>query len=214
MDVAGAVRMVRAMSDAVSAQADYLGRLDSVAGDGDHGAGISRGLQTAAANLETSPPVSPGEALRRTGTTLMDDMGGAAGLLFGTIFTVAAKRAGNSEKLDTKLWAQMLADALAAVQVRGKAQPGDKTMVDALAPAMSAMQDAAQRGLSLEIAFDTAVAAAEQGAATTADMLPRHGRARFVGERGKGHPDAGAVSLAIMLGAIAESLGGRDEPGA
>ena len=198
--------MVRAMADAVTDQAALLGQLDAVAGDGDHGAGISRALRTAALSLESTPPTTPAEGLHRTGTVLIEEMGGAAGLLFGTIFTAAAKRAGTVEQLDTSQWAEMIAVAQNAVRLRGKAQPGDRTMVDALTPAAEALQQAASRGLELRDAFELAARAAAEGAEATKAMLPKQGRARFVGERSMGHPDAGATSLSIMLKAAARCL--------
>ncbi len=206
MDADGVMRMVRAMADAVTEQAVHLGHLDAISGDGDHGAGISRAMRTAASNLEAAPPSAPADALQRTGSVLMDEMGGAAGLLFGTIFTAAARRAGTAEQLDTRQWAAMITDAQDAVQKRGKAQPGDKTMVDALAPAAVAFREAAEQGLPLRDAFELSARAAAQGVEATKAMLPKQGRARFVGERSVGHADAGATSLSIMLGAAARSL--------
>ena len=206
VDTDGVVRLVQAMANAVAAQVDYLGQLDAIAGDGDHGVGLSRALTAAVASLAETPLSSPGEALRTTGRTLTDVMGGAAGLLFGTIFTTAAKRAADRDQLTTADWAAMLADALDAVRSRGKASPGDRTMVDALAAAVPAMQAAAADGLSLPRAFDITATAAEKGAEATATMVARYGRARYVGERSLGQPDAGASSLALMLRAGARQL--------
>ena len=193
------VRIIGAMAAAVAAQREQLAALDSLIGDGDHGANISAAMAAAATQVAQIDAPTPAAVLRITGRTVMDEMGGAAGVMFGSFFRGCARAVTDREALDVHDLARMLAAGLAEVQKRGQAQPGDKTMVDALAPAAQAMQAAADGDASLPVAVRQAADSARAGAEATAGMVARFGRAKHLGERAIGHQDAGATSVAVML---------------
>jgi len=136
----------------------------------------------------------------------MNGMGGSSGALYGTLFLRASQAVAEVSALSTQDLARMWAAGLDGVQQRGKAQPGDKTMVDALAPAAEALARAADEGLAPPEALARAAQAAQDGTQRTAELSAQHGRAKFTGARSRGHVDAGAASVALMLEAMAQSL--------
>lgn len=200
MDVAA---WVRAGSAVLERERDRLNRLDADIGDGDHGANMARGFKAAVARVDGA--AAPADALRAVGMTLLSTVGGAAGPLYGSFFIGAAAALREVPEVDAAAWASALAAGVAAVQRRGKAEPGDKTMVDALAPARDALRGAADGGSSLPAALRTSAEAAEQGAEETIPMLARKGRASYLGERSIGHQDPGATSSALLLRTLAET---------
>lgn len=200
------VRIIEAMAAAVAEQREQLAALDSLIGDGDHGANISGAMAAAAAQVAQLDAPTPAAVLRTTGRTVMDEMGGAAGVMFGSFFRGCARAVTDREALDVHDLARMMAAGLAEVQRRGQAQPGDKTLVDALAPAAQAMQAAADAGAPLATAVQRAADSARAGAEATANMVARFGRAKHLGERAIGHQDAGATSVAVMLEAWGKEI--------
>ncbi|ADB52333.1 dihydroxyacetone kinase subunit DhaL [Conexibacter woesei] len=191
---------------------DRLNRLDADIGDGDHGANMARGFAAAAARLDGAPSDQPAMELRAVGMTLLSTVGGAAGPLYGSFFigmATALRDAGAS--LDAAAWARALEAGAAGVQRRGKAEPGDKTMVDALLPARDALATAAADGASLAEALRAAASAADAGADATIPLLARKGRASYLGERSVGHLDPGAVSSALLLRTAADAWGESTE---
>lgn len=186
-----------AVCEAMLAAEPRLTAADQAIGDGDHGVGMARGFEAARQALLTKPPATASEAFKGVGMAILMKSGGASGAVFGSFFTGMAKSIG--EDLDQAGFTAGLREGLAAVQARGGAKPGDKTMIDALVPAIAA----AEQALSLEDALMSAAAAAAQGAQSTAAMIATTGKAKTLGARSLGHVDPGAVSLSIMLAALA-----------
>jgi len=186
---------------AVSAERIALIDLDRAIGDGDHGENMDRGFTAVTAKLATQAPGSPGEVLKTAATTLMSTVGGAAGPLYGTAFLRASKAAGDA--LDGDGVAALLDAAVEGIQARGKAEPGEKTMVDAWVPAARAAREAAADGPVA--ALRAAAEAAATGAAETEPMVATKGRASYLGQRSAGHRDPGAQSTALLLQAAAEA---------
>jgi phosphoenolpyruvate---glycerone phosphotransferase subunit DhaL len=179
------------------AEQAFLCDLDAAIGDGDHGANLARGFSVGVAKL--GAPASPAVLFKTMGMTLIGTVGGASGPLYGTLFIEMGKAAGNQAALDVASWAQILARGLAGVMARGKAQRGDKTMIDALEPAVQALREASD----LATALTASAAAAKQGAAATTQLIALKGRASYLGERAIGHQDPGATSLAMLLEELA-----------
>jgi dihydroxyacetone kinase-like protein len=199
-DAAGVTAAVRAAAAAVADQHVELNRLDREIGDGDHGENLNRGFKAVLAKLDAAPATTPGAVLRLVATTLISTVGGAAGPLYGTAFLRAATSAGDAETLDAAAVRAALTAAKDGVVARGKAEPGDKTMVDALGPAVEAAQ-----GDSVPAVLQAAADAADGGVAATVPLIARKGRASYLGERSAGHPDPGATSTALILRAFAEA---------
>lgn len=177
--------------------------LDRAIGDADHGENMDRGFTAALAKLEEQPPATPGAALKSVAMSLMSKVGGAAGPLYGTAFLRAATALGDAEELDSEALAAALAAARDGIVARGKAEPGDKTMIDAWTPAVDAAKAAV--GKSPAELLDHAATAAEEGAAATEPLVARKGRASYLGERSAGHRDPGSQSTALLLRAAADS---------
>lgn len=190
--------MIAAISAAITESRDELNRLDSALGDGDHGTSLSVAFADAADKVAALDQPTPTSILSATAQSLMNRMGGASGALYGTLFLRAGMTAKDKTTLSHADMKALWRAALVGVMARGKAQPGDKTMIDALQPAV----DAFEGGATLDESFEQAATAAADGAQATANMVAQHGRARFVGERALGHVDAGARSIAVMFAAM------------
>jgi dihydroxyacetone kinase-like protein len=200
-------RWLRAFADSVTENADELTKLDSAIGDADHGANMRRGMTAAVGKLDAAPDAAPAALLKTTGMTLVSTVGGASGPLYGTFFLRMGTSSGDRTELDAAAFAAALRAGLEGVLARGKAQLGDKTMVDALTPAVDALDAALSGGAALKDALRTAATAAREGADATVPLLARKGRASYLGERSIGHRDPGATSTTLLLEAAAESLG-------
>jgi len=181
-----------------------LVRLDTAIGDGDHGTNMDRGMRKALANLETLEGDDIGGALKSVGMALVSSVGGAAGPLYGTLFLQMGAATTGADSLDVAGLADALEAGVKGVQARGKAEPGDKTMVDALQPAVAALREAAEGDTSLSEAVGRAVAAAEEGMKSTIPMEARKGRASYLGPRSVGHQDPGATSSYLLLRSAGE----------
>ena len=208
IDVATLDRWVRGFADAVTENKDYLTQLDSAIGDADHGANMARGIAAAVAALDGKPPATAAALLKQVGMTLVSTVGGASGPLYGTFFLRMATAAGEVDALDAPTFAKALRAGLEGVVARGKAEPGDKTMFDALAPAVDALDAALAAGTPLAEALRATAAAAAEGRDATIPMLARKGRASYLGERSVGHQDPGATSTTLLLEAAAAAVGG------
>ncbi|PSK92321.1 dihydroxyacetone kinase-like protein [Murinocardiopsis flavida] len=206
MDIKTARAWVRAIAASVEAGKDRLTRLDSAIGDADHGNNLHRGFTAVDAALATHPAATPGDVLVTTGSTLISKVGGASGPLYGSLFRAAGKRLTQSAPTPADL-ADALDAGLAAVRKLGSAQVGDKTMVDALTPALEALRAAAESGADLPAAAHAAAKAAADGAASTIPLQARKGRASYLGQRSQGHEDPGAASTAMIFTALAEAAG-------
>ena len=206
LDITWAVDWVRRSAQVISDHRVELLTLDREIGDGDHGENMDRGFQAVLPKLDDLPAGStPGDVLKLVATTLISTVGGAAGPLYGTAYLRAAAAAGDAVSLDGSAVAAMLAAGRDGVVARGKAEPGDKTMVDAWTPAVDAAEAAAADGGDASGVLDAAAAAAEAGAVATEPLVARKGRASYLGERSAGHRDPGAESSALLLRAAAET---------
>ncbi|GIM93448.1 dihydroxyacetone kinase subunit DhaL [Paractinoplanes toevensis] len=197
---------IREFARLIAEHKDLLTELDSAIGDADHGINLHRGMSAVVEVLEKESPGRPAELLKRTGMTLVSTVGGASGPLYGTAFLRMSAIAGDAETLDGADIAKILRAALDGVVARGKAQAGDKTMYDALAPAVESIEESIADGQPLGEALDNAVRAAEQGRAATVAMVARKGRASYLGERSAGHQDPGATSVTLLVAAAARAL--------
>jgi dihydroxyacetone kinase-like protein len=195
--------MIR-FSELVTADAERLTRLDSAIGDGDHGSNLDRGLRAAAEALSKDLP--PGKVLITAGRTLVSKTGGASGPQYGTALRRAGKALGDASEVGAAELAAALRAALEGVRELGKAEEGDKTMVDALAPAVAAFEAAVGEGLTS--AARAAADAAEKGAEATVPLQARKGRASYLGPRSVGHLDPGAASTVLLFRALADVTDG------
>ncbi|MCL3860260.1 dihydroxyacetone kinase subunit DhaL [Actinotalea sp. K2] len=200
LDVAWAVRWVRLTAGLVTEHRAYLTELDRQIGDNDHGENLYRGYTAVVARLDAleGPPAQVGDVLKLVATTLMSTVGGAAGPLYGTAYLRAAKVTGLDE-LDAGAVVAMLEAGLEGIVARGKAVPGEKTMVDAWSPAVAAAQAACVEGVDPVVVLEAAATAAEEGAVATDPMVATKGRASYLGERSAGHRDPGAASSALLV---------------
>ena len=206
IDTQQSIEIIQAMAKAITDQQAYLSSLDSTVGDGDHGLNMAKALREAAKQVGELENPTLETVWGTAGKAVQNSVGGASGLLFGAFFIGASGTLKEKEFLTMTDIAEMLAAGLANVQKRGKAQSGDKTMVDALAPAVTVAQAALNDGLSMSEFLGSIAQAAHSGTEATREMIAKHGRAKFLGERSLGHQDAGATSLAIMLMAWAETV--------
>jgi dihydroxyacetone kinase-like protein len=190
---------------AVETEREHLSALDAAIGDGDHGTNLSRGFAAVMRTFDVSSPRTPATVLALTGTTLISKVGGASGPLYGTAFRRAGQALADAPDVDLAGLAGALGAALAAVRKLGAAHDGDKTMVDALAPAVEALDKAVAEGASASEALTAAAAAAEAGAEATIPMQAHKGRASYLGPRSVGHKDPGAASTALILAALRDT---------
>jgi dihydroxyacetone kinase-like protein len=201
---------IRAAAGVIGEQRDHLTQLDAAIGDADHGINLDRGFTAVLSALEVAAPATPGGVLTLTGSTLISKVGGASGPLYGVAFRRAGKALGDTADVDLPGLAAALEAALAGVQQLGAAREGDKTMVDALAPAAAAFSKAIAEGAPDADALAALAEAARAGAAATISMQALKGRASYLGPRSVGHEDPGAASTALILGALRDTaLGAR-----
>jgi phosphoenolpyruvate---glycerone phosphotransferase subunit DhaL len=193
------------MTDAgtvIEAQRNHLTQLDAAIGDADHGINLARGFAAITTALDQTATLTPGAVLILAGSTLISKVGGASGPLYGMALRQAGKSLGDTADASLPDLAASLEAALAGVQKLGAAREGEKTMVDALAPAVWALQKAAAEGASTADALTAAAAAAAEGAQATVSMQALKGRASYLGPRSVGHEDPGAASTALIIGAL------------
>lgn len=186
----------------ITERRDHLTQLDAAIGDADHGTNLSRGFAEVEKALAQQETPAPGAVLKLTGVTLISTVGGASGPLYGTAFRRAARSLGDLPDAGLPELAAALNAALEGVRKLGEASEGDKTMVDALAPAVDALARAIDDGADTAAALEAMVAAADAGAEATAGMRARKGRASYLGPRSVGHLDPGAASTALILRAL------------
>ena len=199
-------RMIRSAADKIRANRDELSKMDSAIGDGDHGTTIARAMGIAEKVMDESEKSDLKGLLKEVGWGVMGVDGGATGPLLGSFLMGLGKGLGEQETIDCPTLAAMFEDGLAGVRRQSKAQIGDKTMMDALLPAVHAMRQAADKGKSIKEALKKAAEAAENGAASTKEFRARFGRAKNLGDRTIGFQDPGATSIALILQGFVESL--------
>jgi phosphoenolpyruvate---glycerone phosphotransferase subunit DhaL len=183
-----------------------LTRLDSEIGDADHGSNLARGMDAAAVKLSDTPPSTGAEVGKTVGMALVSTVGGASGPLYGTFFLRAGAAAGSADALGAAALGAALRAGVEGVVARGKAEPDDKTMIDALLPAVAAWDAAVTEGATPAAAASAAAEAAAAGRDRTEPLVARKGRASYLGERSAGHIDPGAASATLLLEALRDAL--------
>lgn len=201
------VALVKLIAQDIEKNKEYLTELDTAIGDADHGINLSRGFSAVCEKLE-SPFANPGDVLKTTAMTLISTVGGASGPLYGTLFLKMAG-AVKTEELGLTDFCAALEAGIEGVKARGKAEKGEKTMLDVLIPVLECIKENAESGASAKEAFDKAVTVAEEGCEFTKTIIATKGRASYLGERGIGHIDPGSMSSCLMIKTVADFLGGR-----
>jgi phosphoenolpyruvate---glycerone phosphotransferase subunit DhaL len=198
---------IRAYAAEIAEHRAELVRLDTAIGDGDHGTNMDRGMRKAVEKLDGTAGEDIGALLKAVGMALVSSVGGAAGPLYGTLFLQMGMASAGREELDLDGWIAALEAGVKGVQTRGKAEPGDKTMVDALVPALEALRAAGGEGSGLADALRRSADAAEEGMRATIPLEARRGRASYLGPRSVGHQDPGATSTQLLLAVAADTFG-------
>ena len=198
------LRWLERIADVLHENATYLTQLDSAIGDADHGINMDRGFKAVRDKFPTMATMDIATQLKTVGTTLVSTVGGASGPLYGTAFLRAGVAVAGKQQLGPAEVVAMLEAFLGGVVARGKAQPGEKTMVDALTPALAAAKQALNEGLPLKQLALRATQAAEEGMKATIPLLATKGRASYLGERSVGHQDPGATSSWLILRSLTE----------
>ncbi len=194
--------MFLSVAEGMEASKDLLTQADKAIGDGDHGVGMARGFEAVRQKLESQAFAGLDELFKAVGSTLMASIGGASGAIFGTYFKGGAKGLGGLQVFDSRALALFLVDGLEAVQTRGKAKPGDKTMVDAAQPA--ALRARELETMPLDQALTAVMQAAQQGMEKTKELVATTGKAKTLGERSLGHADPGAISTYLIFKSMSE----------
>ena len=198
------LRWLERIADVLHENAAYLTRLDSPIGDADHGTNMDRGFRSVRDKFPTMTTMDSSGQLKTVGMTLVSTVGGASGPLYGTAFLRASAAIANKSELTSADIVAMLEAFLGGIIARGKASTGEKTMVDALTPALQTAKQALNEGASLAELTTRTAAAAEEGMKATIPMLATKGRASYLGERSIGHQDPGATSSWLILRSLAE----------
>lgn len=208
VDLARVTGWLREFARVIGEHRQYLTELDAAIGDADHGINMDRGMAAVVAALDEAPPADLAALCKQIGMTLVKSVGGTSGPLYGTFFLRMATALGAGDGVDAAGFAKALRAGVEGVVQRGRAEAGDKTMLDALAPAVDALDAALASGATLVEALRGAAAAAERGRDATEAMVARKGRASYLGERSAGHRDPGATSAAMLIAAAAAAVGG------
>jgi len=206
MDAATITSWMREIDVAVRAERDHLVQLDAAIGDGDHGTNMVRGFEAVVQTLAGDNGSPPGRLLILSGRTLVSTVGGASGPLWGSALRSGGRVLGDDATFNGRQLVDVLAAALASVKDLGTAAVGDKTMVDALEPAVTTLAARLEDGADVDAALDAAAAAAEAGMRATIPMQARKGRASYLGERSVGHQDPGATSTALIIRALQKAV--------
>jgi len=205
------ISILNKIANVIEENKAYLSELDAAIGDGDHGINMNKGFIAVKDKLKDDNGCDIGEIFKRTGMALVSNVGGASGPLYGTAFMKAAVEVNGKENIDIEDFIKIMEAALGGVQMRGKAERGEKTMVDAIAPAIDAMKDALKAGLMPIDILKASKDAAIKGVEYTKTIIATKGRASYLGERSIGHQDAGATSSFLILNTIYEEVKGMEE---
>lgn len=200
-----ALEWIKASAAVLSENREYLTQLDAAIGDADHGANMDRGFKAVMGKMPELSDKDIGTIFKTVGMTLLSTVGGAGGPLYGTFFLQAGMKTAGKMELSLEDWASALEAALNGVVMRGKAELGDKTMVDALTPAVNALSQAIEEHKSISEAIRLSSEAARKGMEETIPLVARKGRASYLGERSAGHQDPGATSSFLLLKAAADT---------
>jgi dihydroxyacetone kinase-like protein len=196
------INILNKIGEVIDENKAFLTELDAAIGDGDHGLNMSKGFAALKEKLKDDNGSNIGDTLKKAGMALVSNVGGASGPLYGTAFMKAAAVVNGKESIDLNDFGKMLEEALAGIKMRGKAEKGDKTMIDALAPAIATLKAGMEEGLSSEECLYKAKEAAKEGVEYTKTISAKKGRASYLGERSVGHQDPGATSSFLMLETI------------
>lgn len=199
------VEWIKTYAGVLEENRDYLTQLDAAIGDADHGANMHRGFQAVLLKLPEISDKDIGTIFKTVGMTLLSTVGGASGPLYGTFFLQAGMKTAGKIELSPEDWLAVLEAALNGVVMRGKAELGDKTMVDALTPGLEAFRKAVSDSISFGKALGLSADAARQGMEGTTPLVARKGRASYLGERSAGHQDPGATSTYLLLKTAADT---------
>jgi phosphoenolpyruvate---glycerone phosphotransferase subunit DhaL len=206
MDLAQLTAWIREYARVIGENAQYLTDLDAAIGDADHGINMERGMTAVVGALDDAAPADMSALCKQVGMTLVKSVGGASGPLYGTFFLRMAGALGAGETVDAADFAKALRAGVEGVVQRGRAEAGDKTMFDALAPALDALDAALSSGAGLAVALADSTVAAEKGRDATESMVARKGRASYLGQRSVGHLDPAATSAAMLIAAAASAF--------
>lgn len=206
MNVEQARKVFERVTEAIISHKEYLTELDSAIGDADHGINMSRGFTKAQEKIKAGTYTEVGGVFKDVAMTLMGSVGGASGPLYGTLFMRMSMKFGTKQEVDSADFVEALEEGLKGILALGKAQLEDKTMVDALTPALEAMKAAASNGEDLPTVLEKGIASAEEGMKRTIPLVAKKGRASYLGERSAGHQDPGATSTFLILSAMLEGL--------
>jgi dihydroxyacetone kinase-like protein len=200
-----ALEWIKTCAGVLAENREYLTQLDAAIGDADHGANMDRGFRAVMTKMPDISDKDIGTIFKTVGMTLLSTVGGAGGPLYGTFFLQAGMKAAGKMELNLEDWVTALDAAVSGVIMRGKAELGDKTMVDALTPAVNALKQASEQNESIEQALAESAEAARHGMEATTPLVARKGRASYLGERSAGHQDPGATSSYLILKAAKDS---------
>jgi len=200
-----ALEWIKTCAGVLAENREYLIQLDAAIGDADHGANMDRGFRAVMTKMPDIADKDIGTIFKTVGMTLLSTVGGAGGPLYGTFFLQAGMKAAGKMELNLEDWVTALDAAVSGVIMRGKAELGDKTMVDALTPAVNALKQASEQNESIEQALAESAEAARQGMEATTPLVARKGRASYLGERSAGHQDPGATSSYLILKAAMDT---------
>lgn len=200
------ISLLNAAANVIIKEQGVLTELDAAIGDGDFGMSLSNGFSKVRSNLSEIEKTNIGDILKKVGMTLTASTGGVSGPIWGTAFLRAGLKAGDKKEVDLSDLSEMMQAALEGIQARGEAKLGDKTLVDALSPAVKEIKKASEENTSISEALKRAAKAARKGSDKTVDMIARKGRASYLGERSKGHRDAGSWAIVLVLEEIAQNL--------
>lgn len=200
------IQILVKISEKIDENKAYLSELDAAIGDGDHGLNMNKGFKAVIEKIKEDDGSDIGGILKKAGMALVSNVGGASGPLYGTAFMKAAMSVNGKSEIDINDFAKMLEDALEGIKMRGKGQADDKTMIDAIEPALNSIRNSVAQGLEGKEVLKLAKEAAYKGVEHTKEIIARKGRASYLGERSLGHQDAGATSFAIIIETIYEAL--------
>ena len=200
--------VIRNINTTIQENAVFLCQLDSVVGDGDHGTTLARGLGKSVDAITTTPPATISELLQTVGKTMISSMGGASGPIFGSLFKEMGRASKGLETVTLADLYTMFSRAADKVQKLGKAEPGDKTLLGSLLPAIDSLAESVEQSADIAKSLQKMAQAAQAGVEATKEMTAKKGRARYAGERGLGHQDAGATSIYLMLKSFADTVAG------
>lgn len=206
LDTAKAAEIIRAIAARMEAEKDFLTQLDNEIGDGDHGINLERGFKAVLEKLPEGENGDIGGLFKGVGMQLVSHVGGASGPLYGTAFMKAGNILKGKTQASAADFAAAMEAAIGGIKMRGKSEPGEKTMLDALCPAYKALTEAIDGGAELKEALEKAVAAAKEGVEYTKTIIATKGRASYLGERSIGHQDPGATSSLYMLEEMVKCL--------